>query len=316
MKESNPLTGEKKMKANIAYEKITDEIIKALEKGIVPWKKPWNVAGGLMPINLITKKPYHGINLLILGCQPYTSNVWGSFKQWQEKDGFVRKGEKSTTICFWTFFPKKDKDGKVELDKNGREMKVPFLRYYSVFNAEQVEGIDLAQYMPKKNDDAIEFNPIIEAEKLVDHMPNRPIIHHGGNVASYSPTMDIVNMPNQTSFHGNAEYYCTLFHELGHSTGHKSRVGRDLNPTHFGSESYSKEELIAEITACFLCSSVGIEQTFDNSAAYIKGWLSKLKQDEKLIIQAASNAQKATKYILGETETEHETETEKELETV
>lgn len=283
---------------NIAYEKITNEIITKLESGIIPWKKPWNVNGLFTPINVANKKTYNGINLLILGCQPYASNVWGTFKQWTDKNGFVRKGEKSTTICFWTFFPKKDKNGKVEIDGKGREVKVPFLRYYNVFNAEQIEGIDLGLYTPKTVE-GIEFNPIDEAEKVVAQMPNCPMINHGGNVASYTPSLDIVRMPNKDQFNGNAEYYSTLFHELSHSTGHKSRVGRDLNPTEFGSESYSKEELIAEISACFLCSSVGIEQTFDNSAAYIKGWLKKLKDDKKLIISAASKAKASSEYILG-----------------
>ena len=301
-------------KANIAYDKITNEIITALEKGIVPWKKPWNVVGGLMPINVANKKPYNGINVLILACKPYESNVWGTFKQWQEKGGMVQKGSKSTTICFWTFFPKKDKNGKVELDAKGREVKVPYLKYYNVFNACQIDGIDLSEYVPKKGE-TVEFDAIAQAEKVVAEMPKCPSITHGGNVACYTPSLDIVKMPNKTQFHSNGEYYSTLFHELSHSTGHKSRVGRDLNPTHFGSESYSKEELVAEISACFLCSSVGIEQTFDNSTAYIKGWLSKLKSDNKLIISAASQAKKSAEFIMGNVETEKETEKEKELET-
>jgi antirestriction protein ArdC len=299
---------------NIAYEKITGQIVDALEKGIVPWKKPWTVTGGLAPINLKSKKVYNGINLLILGCAPHASHVWGTFKQWTEVGGTVRKGEKSTPICFWTFFDKRDANGDNEFDAKGRPVKIPFLRYYSVFNAEQIDGIELDKYMPEKVE-GIEFNPIAEAERVIAEMPNAPQIIHGGNVASYAPSMDIVRMPNKDQFHSEAEYYSTNFHELSHSTGHKSRVGRDLKPTEFGSESYSKEELIAEISACFLCSSVGIEQTFDNSAAYIKGWLKKLKDDKKLIVRAASAAKRSAEYILGNAESETETEKIKETET-
>ena len=117
------------------------------------------------------------------------------------------------------------------------------------------------------------------------------------NMASYSKGLDRVRMPNKERFDSNGEYYCTLFHELTHSTAHDTRVGRDMGKS-FGDDDYSNEELIAEIGACFICSSVGIEQTFDNSAAYIKGWLKKLKDDKKLIVKAASQAKKAAEYIL------------------
>jgi antirestriction protein ArdC len=301
-----------KAKKSDAYEMVTNEIIKSLEKGIVPWKKPWNVEGGLMPINVANNKPYNGINVLILACQPYASNVWGTFKQWKDKGGYVRKGEESTVVCFWKFLTKKDENGDIEYDSKGREMKIPLLRYYRIFNAEQIEGIELDKYTPQPIEPN-EFTPIAKAEKIVAEMPNCPTIKHGGNVACYSPSLDIVNMPKAEQFHSNGEYYSTLFHELSHSTGHKTRVGRDLSPTSFGSESYSKEELVAEISACFLCSNVGIEQTFDNSTAYIKGWLKKLKDDKKLIISAASQAKKSATYIMGNAETEKKTT--KELET-
>jgi len=297
-------------KRDIAYDKITAQIITALESGIVPWKKPWNIAGGLMPQNVASKKVYNGLNVLLLGCQDHASHVWGTFKQWKEKGGMVRKGEKGTSIIFWTFFPKKI-NGNVVLDAKGRPEKIPFLKYYTVFNAEQIDDIELSDYMPEKVETP-EFSPIEAAEKVVSEMPNRPVIEHGGSNAGYSPSLDRVRMPQKEDFHGNGEYYSILFHELGHSTGHSSRVGRDLSPTSFGSESYSKEELVAEIAACFLCSSVGIEQTFDNSAAYLKGWLKRLKDDNKLIVRAASQARKASAYILNETAKEKEVEAVKE----
>lgn len=295
------------------FQLVTEQIIASLEKGIVPWKKPWNVIPGMMPINVANKKPYNGLNILMLACQPYTSNVWGTFNQWKDKGGFVKKGEKSTTVIFWTFFEKKDTNGNLVLNAKGKPETVPYLRYYNVFNAEQIVGIDLEKYTPKQGKSS-EFNPISEAEKVISQMPNCPKIKHSGNRAYYSPSLDYIGMPMPAQFHSNQEYYSTLFHELSHSTGHETRIGRDLSPTSFGSESYSKEELIAEISACFLCSTVGIEQTFDNSTAYIKGWLEKLKNDKKLIVYAASQAKKSADYILGNTK--EETENIEQMETV
>lgn len=285
-----------KTKSDIAYDKITDQMVAALEKGVVPWKKPWTAVGGLMPINVASKRPYNGVNVIILAFKPYTSHVWGTFKQWQAKGAFVRKGEKASCILKWLTFAKKDKDGNVEIDEKGNEKKIFTPKYYSVFNAEQVDGIDIDEYTAKPTE-IKEFKPIEQAEQVVKNMPKCPEIKHIGNRASYSPSLDVVKMPKAEQFVSSGEYYSTLFHELGHSTGHESRVGRDIKNS-FGDDNYSKEELVAELTTCFVCSHVGITQTFDNSAAYIKGWLKTLKGDNKLIVQASSQAQKATKYIL------------------
>jgi len=281
-----------------AYQEITNEFIKALETGIVPWKKPWDVIGDL-PSNVASKKTYNGINLMVLGWQPSESKVWGTFNQWKKLGGFVRKGEEGTSIIFWKMFDKKDKDGNIVLDKDGKPEVIRYLKYSKVFNAHQIEGIELEKYLPVKPE-GNEFSPIEKAEQIVQNMPKRPQTIHSGNVACYSPSMDTVTMPTKEQFHNSESYYSVLFHEYSHSTGHKSRVGRDLEPTQFGSESYSKEELIAEISACFLCSNAGINTTFDNSAAYVKGWLSKLKNDKRLIVTASSAAKKSAKFILGE----------------
>lgn len=283
-------------KANIAYEKITNAIIEKLEKGIVPWRKPWNIIGGQAPINVISKKAYRGFNLMMLASSEYKSNVWGTYRQWQSKKGFVREGEKSTLITFWQFFDKKDKKGNAVIGTNGKAQKIPFLRTYNVFNAEQIEGIEIEKYIPKV-DEITEFEKIEKAEKVYNEMKNKPILEHVGNSACYNSLTDIVKMPSQKQFHSNNEYYGTLFHELSHATGHAKRLNRDLKNS-FGTEKYSKEELIAEISTCFLTSSVGITQTFENSVSYIQGWLTKLQSDPKMIITASSKAVKATEYIL------------------
>lgn len=286
----------KKSSASIAYEKITKQLIEKLEKGIVPWRKPWNIIGGQAPINLVTKNPYRGFNLMMLASSEYKSNVWATFNQWKGKGGFVRKDEKGTIITYWRRIDKKDQNGNLILDDKGNAKKFSFLKISYVYNAEQIEGIELEKYIPKL-EKISEFEIIENAEKIYTDMKNKPILKHTGNSACYSPVSDIVKMPTKEQFHSNNEYYGTLFHELSHSTGHKKRLDRDLKNS-FGTEKYSKEELIAEISTCFLTSSVGISQNFDNSASYIQSWLKKLSNDPKMIISASSKAVKATEYIL------------------
>lgn len=280
--------------SNKVYEIITNTVIEKLEQGNIPWHKPWS--GGAFPKNLISKKEYRGINVFLLAAQGYASPYWLSFKQVKQVGGKVRKGEKSTIVVFW-------KPVEVtETDKETGEKKkktIPFLRYYRVFNTEQCEGID-----PKKvptievNSD---FQPIEACEKTVAEMQDKPNIRHEENRAYYSPLQDFVNMPKKEYFKKEEFYYSVLFHELGHSTGHESRLARKANDGwgFFGSESYSKEELVAEMTAAFLCGIHQIEmETIDNSAAYIKSWLSKLQDDPKMVVLAAAQAQKASDYIL------------------
>jgi antirestriction protein ArdC len=295
---NKPLTGEKKMAKIDPYEKVTNKIVEALEQGTVPWKKPWNIIGGLMPMNVESKKPYNGINLLMTASAGYQSPFWGTFNNWKDRGGYVTAG-KSLPIIKWLNLEKKDANGQPILKKNGQPETFMYPKIYDVWNSQDVKGIDLSEYIPETKE-IIETNEIIEAaQAIVDGMTNRPVINHGGNVACYTPTLDIVKMPLKAQFEKIAEYYSTLFHELSHSTGHSSRVGRDLSPTAFGSDKYSFEELIAEISTCFICSMCGIEQTFDNSAAYIKGWVSKLKNDKQMVVKAASKARYSAEYIMG-----------------
>lgn len=269
------------------YEIITNKIIAKLEAGTAPWLKPWT--GGEMPRNLVTGKVYRGINLFLLNMQNFTSPYWLTFNQCREKGGTVKTGQKATPVVFWKF-------DKEEKDENG-ETRPPLLRYYSVFNSEQCDGLNI----PQLEKEAREFSAIEECIGVVNYMPNAPRVQHEQPKAFYVPSMDYVNMPHPESFCSDEEYYSVLFHELTHSTGHSSRLNRKGITGHnaFGTSDYGKEELIAEMGAAFLCGFAGIEnKTIDNSAAYVQGWVKAIKEDKKIVITAAAQAQKAADFIL------------------
>ena len=278
------------------YDIINNRIMELLESGTVPWRKTWN-AGSNQPKNLVSKKDYRGINVFLLACMPYSSQYWMTFNQVKSKNGHVRKGEKSSPVIFWKWLDKKDA-GNVDADTDTVNGKIPMLRYYSVFNLQQVEGIE----SPPATETTINtFTPIERAEQIISSMPLKPEIKYGGNSASYSPTWDRVTLPVPEAFESPEEFYSTAYHELIHSTGSEKRVGRKgiLEPSYFGSHEYSKEELVAEMGSCFLAGYAGIEQrTIVNSAAYIKGWLKALKNDQKLLVMSAAAAQKASDYVL------------------
>ena len=282
------------------YDLINNKIMELLESGTVPWRKTWNAVSN-QPKNLISKKEYRGINVFMLACMPYSCPYWLTFKQASDKGGHVRKGEKSTPVIFWKWLDKKEA-GSDDADTVSVNGKMPMLRYYSVFNLEQIKGIE-----PPPTAETIinTFTPIERAEHIIAGMPLRPDIHYGGNQPAYSPVLDYVKMPVRESFESPEEYYSTMFHELTHSTGHAKRVGRKgiTEPSYFGSHEYSKCELVAEMGAAFLCGHAGIEQrTIENSAAYIQGWLNSLKGNQKWLVQAAAAAQKASDFILNRKE--------------
>lgn len=276
------------------YQVINNKIIELLAQGAVPWRKPWNAQSNY-PRNLFSKKPYRGVNVFLLACQKYSSPWWLTFKQVQEKNGHVVKGAKSTPVIFWKWLDKADPEATdCEVSKSG---KIPLLRYYNIFNLEQTEGIEIPE--PEENHN--EFDSITAAEEVIAAMPLCPDIRHGGNRACYSPALDYIQLPNQHTFDTIEEYYNTCFHELAHATGHSNRLGRKsiLEPSYFGSHEYSKEELVAEMGAAFLCGHCNIaNSTIENSAAYIQGWLKSLNSDKTLLIHAAAQAQKAADYIL------------------
>lgn len=219
--------------------------------------------------------------------------------------GGVRKGEKGFPVVFWKRLPKTDKaTGKPVLNSKGKPEMVLFLRYYTVFNLEQCEGIK----WEKPAASVVPFEPLAEAARIVAEMPDAPEIRHGGARACYAPALDLVQMPKQETFNGAPEYYNTLFHELTHATGHAKRLDRKgiTEIAAFGSDTYSREELVAEMGAAFLSGHAGIlHNTVANSAAYLAGWIKALKEDSKLIVIAAAQAQKAADFILG---VKHETE--------
>lgn len=290
------------MAERTVYDIITDRIIERLEQGFIPWQKPWN--GDAEPTNLISKKAYRGINVFLLGSSGYSSPYWLSYKQAGQLGGQVRKGEKGMPVVFWkrsTYIPKAkpgDDENETVEAKTGL-----LLRYYTVFNVAQCDGLDMAKIPALQERD---FDPLEECENIVENMPKRPDIRHGEARAYYSPGADYVNMPRRELFKGEVEYYSTLFHELAHSTGHKSRLerkgvtGSSGDWTAFGTTPYAQEELVAEMGSAYLCGHAGIEPAvIDNAAAYIQSWLGKLRKDKKILIYAAAQAQKAADFILG-----------------
>ena len=276
------------------YDRITERIIALLEQGTVPWHKPWKAKTGL-PRNLVTKKPYRGVNVFLLMSMSYESPFWLTFHQAQELGTSVRKGEKSCPIVFW-------KPLKVEDEESGEARKIPLLRIYHVFNSSQCEGL---KALPAVEDVPI---AVTKPAEIVAKMPQPPVIKHGMAHALYSPSLDEVGMPDRERFDSETGYFTTLFHELVHSSGHKSRLNRTtlIESTGFGSDPYSKEELIAELGSAFLCGYAEIvDRTIDNSAAYLNGWLARLRHDRTLMVQAAAQAQKAADYIIGATAAEN-----------
>jgi antirestriction protein ArdC len=281
---------------NDVYQIITDRIIALLESGTVPWRRPWK--GGEVPQNLVSRKPYRGVNVFLLNSTRFASPFWLSFKQVQSIGAAVRKGEHAFPVVFWKLRDVENED-KAEEDKQ-REKRVPLLRYYGVFNIEQCENVR-PSLLPKL--ETGEFQPIERCDQLVAQMPKRPKIVHGGARAAYCPIQDKVTMPKTVLFDSPEFYYSTIFHELTHATGHASRLSRKgiTDPIHFGSDPYCREELVAEMGAAFLCGHCQIEnRTIQESASYIRGWLDRLKNDRKLVVHAAALAQKACDFIRGE----------------
>jgi len=280
-----------------AYKVVTDRIIEALEAGTVPWHKPWRSVRGELPTSLQTGRAYRGINVWILSltaqARGFTSPYWVTFKQAKERGGSVRKGEKGTQVVLWKPVKKTGEDENGEAE----DRSYLLLRYFTVFNLDQCDGIEIES----DSEPLPEIDPIERAEEIVAGYKTCPEIKHNGNQAYYSPGLDFVMMPQRGQFETGELYYGTLLHELTHSTGHKDRLNRDtlISPAPFGSEDYSKEELIAEMGSAFLLGECGIEPNIDHSAAYIAHWLKALRDDRKLLVNAAAKAQKAADLVLG-----------------
>jgi antirestriction protein ArdC len=282
---SHPDMGNKR---GSVYEVITERIIAMLEKGTVPWQKPWKVSTGL-PRNLVSKKPYRGINTLLLHSMSYESPFWLTFHQAQQLGGMVRKGERACPVVF-------GKRVKEQDEQTGEETAYTVLRLYNVFNTAQIDGL---KNIPAPVETPATVNTT--AADIVALMPKRPEIKYGMSKAYYSPGADIIAMPDRARFDNEAHFFSTIYHEMVHATGAKSRLNRQTltESAGFGSNPYCKEELIAEMGAAFLCGQAGIENTIENSAAYVQSWLEQLQNDKTLIVQAAAQAQKAADFILG-----------------
>lgn len=277
------------------YEMVTDRIIEQLENGVIPWQKPWTgIRSGAY--NRISKKSYSLLNQMLLKFD----GEYATFKQWESLGGHVRKGEKSEIVVFWKVQPIEE-----EHEDGTKEVKhIPLLRYFNVFHISQVDGVE-----PLSKDELKEIEPIQKADQLLNDYwtrENITIEHKAGNDAYYSPSRDLIRLPLFEQFTDANEYYSTAFHESVHSTMKESRCNRADDRkgklVAFGSEEYSKEELVAEIGSASLMNIIGIEtsKSFRNSSAYIQGWLSVLRNDIKFIVSASSKAEKAVDYILGE----------------
>jgi len=286
------------------YEAVTNRMIEALEGGTVPWQRPWKLSTA--HANLKTKKAYRGINPFLLDftaqTEGYKRSYWLTYKQADALGGQVRKGEKSTLVIFWKLLTvDKIVNGQKIKDKNGKPVKtkLPLLNYYNVFNVDQVEGIE--DKIPAEIEEK-EFDPIQEAQSIIDEMPNAPKIMHRGDRACYVPSLDCVHLPDQEQFQSAEYYYHTAYHELVHSTGHEDRLHRVKDWATFGKDPYAKEELVAEMGASMVSAIAGIDVPVqDNSANYLASWLKRFKEDKKLLVQAASKAQRASDFIIGKT---------------
>ncbi|APZ95870.1 ArdC family protein [Fuerstiella marisgermanici] len=283
------------------YQEVTERILELLDAGTVPWRNPIRRGGGDgWPKNLQSGKQYRGVNVFLLAVEAmqrgFSSDYWLTFKQAKTKGGNIQRGEKSSLVVFWKQIEKEDKE-------TGEEIKLPVLRHYNVFNVEQCEDIDPPDAVTP-DPDAPPFEPLAAAENIVAGYRDGPAIEYGGTRALYRPSNDQVLMPEPERFESREAFYATLYHELSHSTGISRRLNRGLdeNPAPFGSPDYSREELVAEMSAAFLAATAGIsEPTVEHSAAYIDNWRKKLKGDKRLVITAAGAAQKATDWILGTT---------------
>ena len=265
---------------NQVYSFVTERILAELDKGVVPWRKPW--IGG-PPINWVSKKTYRGINLFLLPPGEYLT-----YRQAAGAGGFVRKGERGRMVVFYKTLEVKDRDREDE------RKTIPLLRYYTVFEVGQCEGIERRRTVK-----GVDHDPVAACEEILNGFAGRPPVEFGGGGARYSPGEDRIKMPAREMFTSMGEYYSALFHEIIHSTGHPSRLNR-LSDGQDPDDPYAFEELVAEMGAAMLCGKAGIEElTIENAAAYIGSWRGKISSDPALVVRAASQAQKAADLVLG-----------------
>lgn len=283
------------------YSRITNQIIDALEQGVKPWTQPWNAAHAAGHVSRPLRhngQAYSGVNVLTLWASAMTGHfsapIWMTFRQAIEVGGHVRKGEKGSPVVYANAITRTEADDATGADV---ERTIPFLKAYTVFNVEQIEGLPGHFYAlaePAKNPD----ERVADAEAFF--RASRADIRHGGDSAYYSPGLDYIQMPPFEAFRNGLAYYATLAHEATHWTKHPNRLDRQLGGKRFGDDGYAKEELVAELGAAFLCADLGLalEDCADH-AAYIGHWLAVLKEDKRAIFTAAAHAQRAVDYLHG-----------------
>lgn len=282
------------------YSRVTDKIIADLEQGVRPWVRPWNaehLAGRITRPLRHNGTPYRGINVVMLWmaavAQGYAGPIWMTFRQAKELGGSVRKGETGTLVVYANSFT------ATETDEDGEESEreIPYLKGYTVFNCEQIEGLP-AHYYARAEEPA---SPVARIEQADAFFANtRADIRHGGDRAYYAIQPDYIQMPPAETFRDAESYAATLAHELTHWTRHRSRLDRDLGRKRWGDEGYAREELVAEIGAAYLCADLGIApEVREDHAAYVASWLQVLKDDKRAVFQAAAHAQRAVDYLHG-----------------
>jgi len=275
------------------YETVTNQIIAELEAGAIPWTQPWKNQrrGGVMPLNAATGRPYSGINIPILwhaaSVNGYPSHEWMTFKQATERKAHIRKGSKGMMVVFTKRIPRDDDDERAAIS---------MLKTYHVFNVAQIEGL------PESPIPTSTIAPIEAAERFI--AATKADIRIGGSKACYVPSFDFVSMPPKEAFPEPSKFYATSFHELGHWTGSEKRLNRDLR-NRFGTRAYAAEELIAELTAAFLCAHLDIKGELRH-AGYIADWISLLREDKRAIFTAASKASQAANHLRSYSETVEE----------
>jgi len=285
------------------YTRITAQIVASLESGVRPWVKPWNAehaAGSITRPLRHNGQPYSGINVVSLWASAFAQNfaapIWMTFRQALELNGHVRKGEKGSLVVYADRFTRKDTD---EATGDETEREIPFLKAYTVFNVEQIDGLSAIYYarLAPSLDPAL--NPAARIERAEKFFAaTGAAIQHGGTSAFYRPSTDSVQMPPFESFRNADGYYATLAHELTHWTGHKSRLDRSFGEHRFGSNAYAQEELVAELGAAFLCADLELELApREDHASYIANWLEVLKSDNRAVFTAAAHAQRAADFI-------------------
>lgn len=295
---------------NKAYEAITSDLIALIkENDELPWSKPWS---SRFPKNPVTGTEYSGYNRMILGwitsAKGYDTPRFVTFKQAKKEDGHVRKGESASKVIYWNVKAKDTKEGEWLSDSERDDLKdrlskeefdervdtVPILRYFSVFNLDQCEGLN--DLYPEEGEENEPFEDPEKYENMLINYDGGPDFEEGGNRSYYSISEDTVHLPSRTQFESFGGWFHTLAHEAAHSTGHENRLNRDLTGN-MRKESYSREELVAELSAAFISADEGINYSRSNEASYIDGWLNKLEEDEKAIIFASSRAEKVVEFI-------------------